>query len=332
MISSHRSFLAMAISALAVGCAGISALPPYADPAPHVSGYATITPGLRLHYLDFGGNGDTLIFLAGAGNSAHVFDDFAPLFTDRFHVFALTRRGFGESSQPASGYDTKTLAEDILAFLDYLGAPEADIVGHSISGAEMTRFANDHPGRLKKLVYLDAAYDWLLNAETTGIPNPPTEPQPGALDVASARAFAAYQARMQGVPVYPEADVRATWTYSGDGRLLAPVTPTAIALALGTEAAAHHPDYADVLAPALAIYTVPESTKDMFPWIGESPSQEAVAAAYLTAIQPLLAAQRDNFHRAAPQCTVIEMRGVPHYVFLLEPNIVADLIRSFLLK
>ena len=67
-----------------------------------------VAPGVRLHYLDFGGpaGAPTILFLAGLGNTAHSFDDFAPRFTDKFHVVALTRRGFGESDHPESGYDT----------------------------------------------------------------------------------------------------------------------------------------------------------------------------------------------------------------------------------
>ncbi|MBK8617293.1 MAG: alpha/beta fold hydrolase [Anaerolineales bacterium] len=61
--------------------------------------------GIRLHYLDWGGNGPALIFLTGMGSSAYIFGGFAPLFTDRFHVLALTRRGQGDSDTPETGYD-----------------------------------------------------------------------------------------------------------------------------------------------------------------------------------------------------------------------------------
>src|SRR5437763_7612373 len=74
------------------------------DSAHHKVGYVAISSGVRLHYLDFGGIGPALLLLAGLGNTAHAFDNFAPSFTDRFHVVALTRRGFGESSHPPEGY------------------------------------------------------------------------------------------------------------------------------------------------------------------------------------------------------------------------------------
>ena len=56
--------------------------------------------GLRLHCLDWGGNGPTLIFLTGMGSSAYIFNKFAPRFNAKFHVLALTRRGHGDSDTP----------------------------------------------------------------------------------------------------------------------------------------------------------------------------------------------------------------------------------------
>ena len=73
-----------------------------------------------MNYLDWGGTGDVIILLAGFGNDAHIFDDFAPSFTDKFHVIGLTRRGFGETDRPALGYDTATRVEDVRAFMDAL--------------------------------------------------------------------------------------------------------------------------------------------------------------------------------------------------------------------
>ncbi len=78
-------------------------------------------------------------------DTAHVFDEFAPQFADRFHVLALTRRGFGESVKPPSGYDARTRVEDIRQFLDALGVSEASLVGHSMAGDELTLFATRYP-------------------------------------------------------------------------------------------------------------------------------------------------------------------------------------------
>ena len=75
---------------------------------------------VKLHYLDWGGKGKTLLFLHGLGDTAHIFDVLAPKFTNEFRVLGLTRRGHGESEIPEGGYDTETRVEDIRQFLDAL--------------------------------------------------------------------------------------------------------------------------------------------------------------------------------------------------------------------
>ena len=121
--------------------------------------------GNRLHYVDWGGQGEVVLFLGALMGGAHVFDSLAPHFTDRFHVLGLTRRGTEPSATPPSGYDTATLADDIRAFLDALKIGRATLVGYSIAGDEMTRFAGVHPERTARLVYLDATWDRASNRE-----------------------------------------------------------------------------------------------------------------------------------------------------------------------
>lgn len=115
--------------------------------------------GIRLHYLDWGGEGSSLIFLTGMGSSAYIYNKFAPRFTDKFHVLALTRRGHGDSDYPEAGYDPDTLVEDIRQFMDALHIEKAILAGHSLAGVELTHFAATHPERVEKLVYMDALDD-----------------------------------------------------------------------------------------------------------------------------------------------------------------------------
>ena len=115
--------------------------------------------GIRLHYLDWGGEGPTLIFLTGMGCSAYIFNKFAPRFTGTFRVLALTRRGQGDSDYPETGYDADTLIEDIREFMDSLSVKKAILAGHSLAGVELTHFAATYPSRVEKLIYLDALDD-----------------------------------------------------------------------------------------------------------------------------------------------------------------------------
>jgi len=154
-----------AFTAACVVFAGGSAEIPRATQPAHAveseaqDGFVRIN-GVRLHYVDWGGTGEAMLFLTGLGDSAHAFDSMAVLFTDRFHVLGLTRRGQAQSDKPPAGYGTRTLAEDIKAFLDVIGIPRATLVGFSAAGAEQTRFAGTYPERVAKLVYLDSAEDY----------------------------------------------------------------------------------------------------------------------------------------------------------------------------
>ena len=124
------------------------------------AGFVTVR-GVRLHYVDWGGTGEPLIFLTpNGGRPERMFDALAPGFVDRFRVLGLTRRGQGESEKPPSGYDTDSLARDITGFMDAMGIARANLAGHSIAGAEMTHLAATFPDRVRTLVYLDAANDY----------------------------------------------------------------------------------------------------------------------------------------------------------------------------
>ncbi|MGZ8399412.1 MAG: alpha/beta fold hydrolase [Gemmatimonadales bacterium] len=112
--------------------------PEWRDPSPHQVLRIAVGPRVDLEVLDWGGKGEPLVFLSGFGNSAHIFDGFAPAFVPHFRVLGITRRGFGSSSKPEEGYDTTTLVRDILAVLDSLQIPRASFAAHSSAGASST--------------------------------------------------------------------------------------------------------------------------------------------------------------------------------------------------
>jgi len=90
-----------------------------ADASPHREGWVS-RGEVHVHYLDWGGTGEPIVFLPGLGSSAHTYDAFAPRLRDGFRPVAITRRGFGQSGRPTTGYDTPSLAADVLAVLDSL--------------------------------------------------------------------------------------------------------------------------------------------------------------------------------------------------------------------
>ena len=153
---------------------------PTQDASPHTEHFANVN-GIRVHYLDWGGEGEPLVLLTGYGAAAHTFDHFARRLTDRFRVVSFTRRGTAPSERPAAGYDLMTLTADVGVFLDVLGFKRVHLVGHSFAGTEMTEFATLYPERVASLVYIDAALDSaagfaLMKDSGARLP----QPQPGS--------------------------------------------------------------------------------------------------------------------------------------------------------
>jgi pimeloyl-ACP methyl ester carboxylesterase len=117
--------------------------------------FITVEPGVKLEVVDWGGTGRSVVLVPGNGQTAHAFDEFAPALARFYHVVAITRRGFGASSAPASGYRTDRRADDILAVIDSLRLKRPVVAGHSLGGDELSSIGSRHPDRVAGLVYLD---------------------------------------------------------------------------------------------------------------------------------------------------------------------------------
>src|SRR5262245_38263413 len=133
---------------------------PWQDPSPHTVQFVTVDKNVRLEVIDWGGFGRPVVLLAGGGNTAHVFDEFAPKLTADHHVYGMTRRGFGASGFSASPNVLDRLSDDVLAVIDALKLNRPVLVGHSIAGAELSSVASSHANRVAGLVYLDAGYPY----------------------------------------------------------------------------------------------------------------------------------------------------------------------------
>lgn len=120
--------------------------------------------GLRLQYLDWGGQGEVLLFIPGGCDTPYVFGDIAPAFIDRFRVLGLTARGCGASDRPNTGYDMETQLSDLVGFLDVLNIQAATLAGHSMGGGRITQFARRYPLRVKKLIYFDTLFRYVAPA------------------------------------------------------------------------------------------------------------------------------------------------------------------------
>jgi non-heme chloroperoxidase len=133
--------------------------------------FVTVEKSVKLEVLDWGGTGRPVVLLAGLGSTAHVFDTFATKLTGKYHVYGITRRGFGASDTPlveGENYSADRLGDDVIAVLDELKLERPVLVGHSMAGEELSSIGSRFPERVAGLVYLDAGYAYALYDESRG--------------------------------------------------------------------------------------------------------------------------------------------------------------------
>ena len=105
------------------------------------------TDKTRLYVKDWG-EGPPVILIHGWPLSSDSWDDQAMAIAEAGHrVIAYDRRGFGRSTQPWSGYDYDTLADDLAAVIQQSGAQDATLVGFSMGGGEVARYMSRHNGK-----------------------------------------------------------------------------------------------------------------------------------------------------------------------------------------
>lgn len=260
----------------------------------HKSGFAVVN-GIKVHYLDWGGPGEAVVFITGAGDSGHVFDEMAAKLSDQFRVLALTRRGYGESDKPETGYDVATLGEDVRQFLDVMKIKRAHLVGHSAGGNEMIWLAGRHRDRVLKLVFLDAAYD---RREVAAIEakDPLLVPEPK-----------------------PDPDAPVPLKRKIQGQFFRYMDEFA-------------PNYKKIKAPTLSYYAIFESHWDLKPDADEATRKQANHF-IRNEVNPYQFRNAERFRKEVRKSRVVVLRDTDHY-FFRDKEIkeeIANQVREFLL-
>jgi len=305
------------------------------DTSKHHVQFITVEQGVQLEVLDWGGAGRPIVLLAGSGNSAHVFDEFAPKLTDCCHIYGITRRGYGVSSQPASGYDDQRLADDVLQVLSSLKIAAPVLVGHSMAGGELTTLGNQHSDRLAGLVYLDAlgdpkdfpagdpAYMTLFQKLPATLRTPPPP-----LESNSFNAYRSWQMKNENF-AFPESELRSVFATNPDGTMGEHKTPRSIHEAIG--AGAKKRDYTKIRVPVLALFEYPRFTDG--PQKGGYQLKNDEERATVKAFTNATAAYVDRWVRRlmseVPRFHIVDLPGAGHFVFLTRETEVLKEIRKF---
>lgn len=112
------------------------------------------TNGIRQFYLE-AGDGPPVVLLHGFPETSFAWRFQIPALASRYHVIAPDLRGYGETDKPASGYDKRTMANDIVALLKDIGIGRFALVGHDRGARVATRLVKDHPELVDRLVVMD---------------------------------------------------------------------------------------------------------------------------------------------------------------------------------
>jgi non-heme chloroperoxidase len=293
------------------------------DTSPHGTRFITVSKDLRLEVLDWGGSGKAVVLLAGGGDTAHVFDDFAPRLARDFHVYGITRRGFGRSGFiPASGADT--YGDDVLAVTSALMLNRPVLVGHSVGGQELSSVATRYPSRVAGLAYLEAAYPYAVDNGTGPTLDdmqklrPPQPPPPSESEAASFPALQQYFSRVLGF-TYPEAELRQQRPVGPGGRVGTPHNfPGYATLIAGVK------KFDNIRVPALVVFASPHGFGT---WVDNNadPVIRRQAAEAAATSEPLVERQIKAVEASIPRARIVRLPGANHYVYLSNE---ADVIRE----
>ena len=290
---------------------------------------------MSLEVLDWGGAGPALILVAGLGNTAHVFDDFAPLLAHDVRVVGVTRRGFGASTGSGAELDLDTLVDDLVRVVDALGIDDAVWVGHSFAGDEITALAVAHPERVRALVYLDAAYDRTgLPALSASAPYPDPPAWRADEDPRTVEGWAAYLERFRGVR-FPRDEVAALVARDeggegGEGGDLAP-RPSEVAAMTEILKGVRAPAFDRLATPVLALFAVPGRVGVLFPYItDESADDDRRRAQRAWEVYRWWGEEQvRRFQRAVPDAQVVVLTEASHLLFLSDPREVAGAVAEY---
>jgi len=147
----------MFASVLSIVALGLSASGDATERAGAIQVHVAKVNGVKLQYLMAGKGGETpVVLLHGYAETSRMWRPLMPRLADRRVVIAPDLRGAGGSSKPESGYDKKTMAQDIHALVQKLGYHKIKIVGHDIGLMVAYAYAAQYPGEVESIVLMDA--------------------------------------------------------------------------------------------------------------------------------------------------------------------------------
>jgi non-heme chloroperoxidase len=140
---------------------------------PYITVGSENSTSIDLYYEDHG-HGQPVVLIHGYPLDGHSWErQSAALLQAGYRVITYDRRGFGQSSQPTTGYDYDTFAADLNVVLDTLNLTDAVLVGFSMGTGEVARYLGTYGSqRVAKAAFLASLEPFLLKTDDnpTGVP------------------------------------------------------------------------------------------------------------------------------------------------------------------
>jgi pimeloyl-ACP methyl ester carboxylesterase len=130
------------------------------------------TNGTRLN-VAVAGSGPAVLLLHGFPHTWRVWTDVVPRLAESHRVIAPDLRGLGASAHADEGYDARTLATDLVGVLDALHESTAAVVALDAGVPPAVMLGLEHPGRVSRLVVMEATVGRLPGAEEFFRSGPP---------------------------------------------------------------------------------------------------------------------------------------------------------------
>jgi pimeloyl-ACP methyl ester carboxylesterase len=126
---------------------------------------------LRLHAV-VGGEGPPLLLVHGWPQTWYAWRMLMPSLAHDFEVVAVDQRGIGLSDKPRDGYDTRTLADDMVALMETLGHERFALYGTDVGMPIAYAVAADHPERVERLIVSEAPLPGISPSPPLFLPPP----------------------------------------------------------------------------------------------------------------------------------------------------------------
>lgn len=268
------------------------------------SRYIETDDKVKLHVVDWGGDGTALVFLAGLSLNAHTFDHLAKNFIHSYRVIGITRVGHGKSESRKEDFSMARLSKDIINVLDSMKIDNAIFAGHSFAGGELTHLGINFPKRVRGLIYIDALQSLeYMDSHIAACP-----------DIGYANI---------DMSEYKEHFYATQRVKNNDGSYAPFADLNVLGRLIDTEKNAGR-DYTGIIAPAIAINHIPEQTEDFFLGIGK-PTQKCFEE-----INKLTYLGIANFVKNKPNADVAAIQNSQHMIHMATPEKLVKIINDWL--